>query len=187
MEEEIELYLDDAKENMEKAIKHTIAEFAKIRAGRATPAMLDGLAVEYYGSMSPLHQVASIVAPDPRSIVIKPWEKNMVAAITKVLRESNLGLNPIAEADLVRLNIPPLSGERRQELVRKAKGEAEEGKIRVRAARKSANDGLKALQNEGAPEDAVRRAEEKVQAFTDQYIKKIDELLEVKEKDIMTV
>lgn len=185
MQEEINMYLDDAKEQMEKAVKHTISEFNKIRAGKPTASMFDSVMVDYYGSQTPLAQVANISIPDVKTVVIKPWEKSMVAEITRAIRDSNLGLNPMGEADLVRINIPALSGERRQDLVRQAKHEAEEGKIGIRNARKNTNNALRDI--EGVSEDLVKGAENKVQALTDDYTKKIDALLEAKEKDITTV
>ncbi|WP_291725807.1 ribosome recycling factor [Bernardetia sp.] len=185
MQEEIDMYLEDAKEQMEKAIKHTISEFSKIRAGKPTASMFDSIMVDYYGTQTPLAQVANISIPDVKTVVIKPWEKNMVAEITRAIRESNLGFNPMGEADLVRINVPALSGERRQELVKQAKNEAEEGKIGVRNARKTTNNALRSI--EGVSEDLVKGAEHKVQALTDDYTKKIDDLLQKKEKDITTV
>lgn len=185
--EEIALYLDEAKELMEKAVDHTVAELVKIRAGKAMPSMLDGLMVDYYGSPTPLQQVASVNTPDARTIAIKPWEKGMVPEIEKAIKNSDLGLNPQNDGETVRLNIPPLTEERRKELVKKAKSEGENGKISVRNARKDINDALKKLLKEGASEDEVKRAEEKVQTLTDAYSKKIDEIIAKKEIDIMTV
>ncbi|WP_338790684.1 ribosome recycling factor (plasmid) [Bernardetia sp. Wsw4-3y2] len=185
MQEEINMYLDDAKEQMDKAVKHTISEFSKIRAGKPTASMFDGVMVDYYGAQTPLAQVANISIPDVKTVMIKPWEKSMVAEITRAIRDSNLGFNPMGEADLVRINVPALSGERRQELVKRAKNEAEEGKIGIRNVRKNTNNALRAI--DGAPEDMIKGAENRVQTLTDDYTKKIDELLEAKEKDITTV
>lgn len=185
MQEEINMYLEDAKEQMEKVIKHTVTEFTKIRAGKPTASMFDGVMVDYYGTLTPLAQVANISIPDVKSVMIKPWEKSLVAEITRAIRDSNLGFNPMGEADLVRINVPALSGERRQELVKRAKGEAEEGRIGIRNVRKNTNNTLRAV--DGAPEDMIKAAESKVQTLTDDYIKRVDELLEAKEKDITTV
>ncbi len=185
MQEEINMYLDDAKEQMEKAVKHTVTEFSKIRAGKPTASMFDGVIVNYYGNPTPLAQVANISIPDVKTIMIKPWEKSMVAEITRAIRDSNIGFNPMGEADAVRINVPALSGERRQELVKRAKNEAEDGKIGVRTVRKNTNNLLRAI--EGVSEDLVKAGEAKVQALTDDYIKKLDSLLEAKEKDITTV
>lgn len=185
--EEIELVLEDTKDLMEKAIQHTKSELLKIRAGKASPSMLEGLMVKYYNNDTPISQVASVSTPDARTIVIKPWEKNVIGEIERAIINSDLGFNPQNDGDIVRINIPPLTEERRLNLSKQAKNEAEEGKISIRNARKDANDQLKKLQKEGTAEDDVKRAEEKVQALTDGYVKKLDEILEQKEKEIMTV
>ena len=185
--EEIEFYLENAKELMEKAIQHVNFAFGKIRAGKASPAMLDGLKVEYYGNLTPLNQVASINTPDARSILIKPWEKTIIHEIEKSIINSDLGLNPQNDGENIRLNIPPLSEERRIQLVKQAKHEAELGRVSVRNVRKDTNDHLRKLLKEHVSEDAVKDAEAEVQKLTDQFIAKIEELLEHKEKDIMTV
>ncbi len=185
--EEIEFVLEETKDLMEKAIQHTKSELLKIRAGKASPAMLEGLMVKYYNNDTPISQVASVSTPDARSIVIKPWEKNVLADIERAIINSDLGFNPQNDGDIVRINIPPLTEERRVNLTKQAKNEAEEGKISIRNARKDANDQLKKLQKEGIAEDDVKRAEDKVQNLTDDYVKRIDEILEKKEKEIMTV
>jgi len=187
MTEEIQFYLSEAEESMQKAVQHTGAELTKIRAGKATPAMVEHLRVDYYGTLTPVAQVANIAAPDARTLVIKPWEKNMVGEINKAIKNSDLGLNPIQDADSVRLNIPALTEERRRELVKQVKNETESGKVAIRNIRKDVNDSLKKLQKEGTSEDAVRDAEAKVQKMTDSYIVKIDELLSKKEAEIMTI
>lgn len=185
--EEINMYLDDAADSMEKAVKHTQHEFTKIRAGKATPSMLEGLYVNYYGSNSPIGQVANINTTDARTIVIKPWEKAMLFEIEKAIKNSDLGVNPTNDGELIRIVLPPLSEERRRTLVKQAKNEAENGKISIRNIRKDTNEGLRKLIKEGVPEDDVKKAETKVQTLTDKFIKQIDDLLELKEKDIMTV
>ncbi|OHX66468.1 ribosome recycling factor [Flammeovirga pacifica] len=187
MEEEIGMYLEDAKEMMDNAIKHTEYELSKIRAGKASASMLDGLTVDYYGSPTPISQVASTSTPDAYSVVIKPWEKNMLAIIEKSIRDSDLGVNPVNDGEQVRINMPPLTEDRRRELVKKVKGEIEKGKISLRNARKDTNDGLKKLLKDGASEDAVKDAEGSVQDLINAYTKKIDEIFVNKEKDIMTV
>ena len=187
MTEEIELYLQDAEEHMEKAIAHTVSGFNKIRAGKANPTMLDGLMVMYYGNSTPINQVATINTPDARTLVIKPWEKSMIGEIEKAIINSDLGLNPQNDGELVRLNIPPLTEERRIMLVKQAKNEAENGKISIRNIRKDANESIKKLLKDHVSEDEVKRGEDAVQALTDKYIHKVDELLEKKEKEIMTV
>ncbi|WP_207432922.1 ribosome recycling factor [Sabulibacter ruber] len=187
MTEEINFYLSEAEESMQKSVQHTGVELTKIRAGKASPAMVETLRVDYYGTPTPISQVANITAPDARTLMIKPWEKNMVAEIGKAIKNSDLGLNPLQEADGVRLNIPALTEERRRELVKQAKNETENGKIRVRNIRKDVNDSLRKLLKEGTSEDAVKDAEGKVQKLTDSYITKLDELLSKKEAEIMTI
>jgi len=185
--EEIELYLDDAKSTMDKAINHLASELTKIRAGKAMPTMLDGLFVEYYGSNTPLSQVASITTPDARTLMIKPFEKKMVSEIEKAIRNSNLGFNPQNDGECVRINVPALTEERRRDLVKQVKSEGEHGKVRIRNIRKDTNEELKKLLKDGASEDAIKDAEGKVQKLTDNYISKIDDLLAKKEAEIMTV
>ncbi|WP_223652129.1 ribosome recycling factor [Hymenobacter psoromatis] len=187
MDEEIQFYLSDAEESMGKAISHVNVEMSRIRAGKASPAMLDSLRVDYYGTPTLVSQIANISAPDPRSLLIKPWEKNMVSEVAKAIKNSDLGLNPIADADGVRLNIPPMTEERRRDLVKQAKNEAESGKVRVRGIRKDVNEALRKLQKDGAPEDAVKDAESKVQRYTDAHIAEVDKLFSKKESEIMTI
>ncbi|RED99513.1 ribosome recycling factor [Marinoscillum furvescens] len=185
--EDIDFYLEHAQELMDKAISHTNAELAKIRAGKAMPSMLDGVEVEYYGAMTPLNQVASVSTPDARTISVKPFEKKIIPDVERAIINANLGLNPQNDGELIRINIPPLTEERRLGLVKQAKAETENGKISVRNARKEVMDALKKLLKDGAPEDAIKGAEEEVQKITDEHTKKLDALLETKEKDIMTI
>ncbi|EAZ81296.1 ribosome recycling factor [Algoriphagus machipongonensis] len=185
--EEIELFLDEAKELMQKAVDHTAAELLKIRAGKAMPNLLDGIMVQYYGAPTPLNQVASVSTPDARTLSIKPWEKGLIPDIEKAIINSDLGLAPQNNGELVILTIPALTEERRINLVKQAKHECENGKISVRTVRKDTNDSLKKLQKDGASEDEVKRAEDVVQKLTDQYSSKLDDLLEKKEADIMKV
>ena len=187
MEEEIQLYLNEARDLMNKAVKHFSGELTKIRAGKAMPNMLDGLMVDYYGSPTPITQVASVNTPDARTIVVKPWEKKLIGEIEKAIINSDLGLNPQNDGELVRLNIPPLTEERRKTLVKQVKNEAENGKISVRNVRKETNDSLRKLLKEGASEDEVKRAEEQVQILTSQYTEMVDDLVVKKEAEIMTV
>lgn len=187
MEEEIALYLEDTKDTMEKALEHTKNELGKIRAGKASPAMLDGLRVDYYGSMSPISQVATVNTPDARTIVIKPWERTMLSEIEKAIRNSDLGLNPNNNGEQILLSIPPMTEERRRDLVKQSKQEVERGKISVRNIRKDSNESLRKLQKEGAAEDAIKSAEGDVQKLTDAYVAKLDELLVKKEAEIMTI
>lgn len=185
--EDIDFYLEHAEEMMDKAVNHLTGELSRIRAGKATPNMLDGVEIEYYGSMSPLNQVASITTPDARTIAIKPWEAKMIPDIERAIINSDLGLNPQNDGELIRINIPALTEERRLLLVKQAKAEAENGKVSIRNARKEVNDSLKSLLKDGTSEDIVKSAEEEVQRLTDSYVEKIDKLLDTKEKDIMTV
>lgn len=185
--EEIELFLEEAKDTMEKAIQHVGQELSKIRAGKAMPNMLDGIFVEYYGNMTPISQVASINTPDARSLLIKPWEKAVLAEIEKAIINSDLGLNPQNDGETIRILIPPLTEERRLQLVKQVKAEAEHGKVSIRNIRKDTNDSLKKLQKEGTSEDLVKDAEAEVQELTNAYTSRIDKLVEVKEVDIMTI
>lgn len=185
--EEIDFYLEHAQELMDKSVVHLTEELVKIRAGKASPNMLDGLSVEYYGNPTPVNQVATVNTPDARTISIKPWEKNMISEIEKAIINSDLGLNPQNDGELIRINIPTLTEERRKNLVKQAKAEAENGKISIRNVRKDTNDSLKKLLKDGASEDEVKTAEDEVQKMTDEHVKKIDEILLQKEEDIMTI
>ncbi len=185
--EEIQLYLDEAKDSMQKALKHTEAEFSKIRAGKAMPSMVHGVSVNYYGIETPLEQVSSITTPDARTIMIKPFEKKLISEIEKAIKDSNLGFNPQNDGENIRISLPPLTEERRKALVKQVKGESENGKIGIRNIRKDTNEELRKLQKEGASEDEIKKAEEKVQALTNDFISKIDQVLAKKEAEIMTV
>ncbi|WP_028979664.1 ribosome recycling factor [Sporocytophaga myxococcoides] len=185
--EEIQLYLDEAKDSMQKALKHTEAEFAKIRAGKAMPSMVHGVSVSYYGIDTPLEQVSSITTPDAKTILIKPFEKKLISEIEKAIKDSNLGFNPQNDGENIRITLPPLTEERRKALVKQVKGESESGKIAIRNIRKDTNEELRTLQKEGASEDEIKKAEEKVQTLTNDFIAKIDQVLAKKEAEIMTV
>jgi len=185
--EEINLYLDDAKDSMQKAIKHTELELSKIRAGKASPNMFDALMVEYYGTSTPLAQVATVSVPEPRSITIKAYEKSMVTTIEKAIRDSNMGFNPQNDGDVIRINIPPLTEERRRDLVKQTKAEGESGKVRIRKIRQETNEELRKLLKDGASEDEVKKAEEVVQALTNDTSTKLEALIAAKEKELMTV
>ncbi len=178
--------INETKSHMAKAIEHLETELAKIRAGRANPAMLDGVKVDYYGTMMPLSQVANINTPDPRSLVVQPWEKAMVNPIEKAIMAANLGFNPQNDGTLVRINVPPLTEERRKELVKKTKAEAEHCKVTVRNYRRESNELIK-KENKSVPEDVVKGLEDQIQKMTDQYIAIADKHIEAKEKEIMTV
>ncbi len=185
--EEVEFYLEDAKDTMERAIKHLTIELAKIRAGKASPSMLDGIQVEYYGVMSPLNNVASITTPDARTITIKPFEKKMIGEIEKAIRNSNVGLAPNNDGENIRLSIPMLTEERRRDLVKRVKQEIETAKVNIRNIRQSTNGDIRKLTKEGVSEDEVKIGEERVQKLTDGFISKVDQIFAVKEQDIMSV
>lgn len=187
MSELIKKQLNDAKALMDKAIDHADNELAKIRAGKATPAMLDGITVDYYGTPTPLSQIGSVNTPDARTLVIQPWEKSLLGPIEKAIKESSLGLNPQNDGVIIRINVPPLTEERRRELVKRLKGEAETGKIAIRNIRKDINEKIKKLKTEGVSEDEIKVGEADVQKLVDTYIIKVDQLSDAKEKDIMTV
>ena len=181
------MIIEDATDHMEKSIQHFIHALAKIRAGRAMPNMLDGLVVQYYGNPTPISQVASVNTPDARTLVIKPWEKNMLHEIEKAIINSDLGLNPQNDGEMVRLNIPPLTEERRKELVKQSRIEAEHGRVSIRNVRKDANDHIKKMLKEHVSEDEVKKAESRIQDLTNEFVKKADDLLAKKEDEIMTV
>lgn len=185
--EEIEFILDSAKESMNGTIAHLEKEFLNIRAGKASPAMLGGVFVDYYGSQTPLSQVANVNVPDARTITIQPWEKSMLQPIEKAIMIANLGFNPMNNGDNIIISVPPLTEERRRDLVKQAKSEAEDAKIGIRNVRKDANTDIKKLEKDGVSEDACKDAEESVQELTNSFIKKIDELLAHKEVEIMKV
>ncbi|MCS6997168.1 MAG: ribosome recycling factor [Casimicrobiaceae bacterium] len=177
-----------AEQKMQKAIEALKANFARVRTGRAHPGMLDGVMVEYYGALTPLRQVASVTLLDPRTIGVQPFEKKMIQTIEKAIREADLGLNPSVNADVIRVPMPMLSEERRRELVKVVKGEAEDARVAVRNARRDANSALKeALKAKSISEDEERRGQEEVQKMTDRYIAEIDKLLAAKEAELMSV
>lgn len=184
MNEEIDFILDSAKEAMEKAIDHLSKELRSIRAGKASPAMLANVQVDYYGAATPLGQVANVNTPDARTISIQPWEKNMLQEIEKAIMLANLGFNPMNNGDTIIINVPALTEERRKELVKQSKSEAEHAKVGIRNARKEANNDIKKT---ALSDDMKKSAEEDVQALTNQYVKTIEENLAVKEKEIMTI
>ena len=187
MSELIKKQVNDAKALMEKAIAHADNELNKIRAGKASPSMLDDVMVEYYGTPTLLSQVGSVNTPDARTIVVQPWEKSLLGPIEKAIMEANLGLNPQNDGVIIRINVPPLTEERRRDLAKKAKAEAETGKIAIRNIRKDANEKIRKLKADGVSEDEMKTGEAEVQKLTDSYIAKVDQLSEAKEKDIMTV
>ncbi|MFV0377212.1 MAG: ribosome recycling factor [Mangrovibacterium sp.] len=187
MEEEVELILDLCTERMVSAIEHLEKELVHIRAGKASPRMLDSVMVDYYGNMTPLQQVSNINTPDARTIAIQPWEKSMISPIERAIINSNLGFNPENNGELIRISVPPLTEERRKGLSRQANAEGETAKVSIRSARKDANDALKKLVKDGLSEDTQKDTEAEVQDMTNDYTKKVDALLEQKTKEIFTI
>ena len=184
MNEEVQFVLDATKEGMDAAIAHLEREFLKIRAGKASPAMLSSVLVDYYGSQTPLSQVANINTPDGRTISVQPWEKGMLQEIEKAIMNANLGFNPMNNGDLIIINVPPLTEERRIQLTKQAKAEAEHAKVGVRSARQDANKEIKDLD---ISEDLQKNASADIQDLTDGFTKKIDDFLSKKEAEIMKV
>ncbi len=182
-----EAIIKGSREMMDKAINHLEAELAKIRTGKANPSMLDSIMVDYYGAMTPLNQIANVNTPDARTIVIQPWEKSKLGDIERAIINSNLGLNPQNDGEMIRINVPALTEERRKEMVKMAKNEAENCKVSIRNARKSANENIKKLQKDGLAEDLAKDAENTVQNLTKDYEARVDDHVAKKEKEIMTV
>lgn len=187
MSEELSMIIDDAEDGMKKAINHLESELTKIRAGKANPTMLDGINVEYYGAPTPIAQVANISVLDVRTISIQPWEKNMLAAIERAIMQANIGITPQNDGSQIRLFMPPLTEERRKELVKKAAGEGEQSKVAIRNIRRDAIEQVKKLQKDGLSEDASKDGEKNIQELTDKFIALVEKHLAAKEKEIMTV
>jgi ribosome recycling factor len=180
--------LSDAEESMKKAIESFQRDLSKVRTGRASLGMLDGVRVEYYGTMTPLNQVATLNVADARLITVKPWEKSMIPVIDKAIRASDLGINPVADSDLVRLPIPPLTQERRKELVKQIKKMSEEARVAIRNVRREANEMLKELSADGdVSEDDAAGGQKKVQELTDKHVAQVDDIAAKKEKELMEV
>ena len=184
---EVKEYLDNAKESMEMAVEYLDDALAHIRAGKASPRLLDSIRVNYYGSMAPISNVANVSVPDARTIAITPWEKSMFKEIEKAIINSDLGITPENNGEVIRLSIPPLTEERRKNLVKQSKAEAENAKVSVRNARREAIEGLKKEIKNGMSEDVEKDGENEVQKLHDKYMKKIDEVFAAKEKEILTV
>jgi ribosome recycling factor len=187
MNEEVELVIEETRDRMQKALEHLEYELSRLRAGRATPVLLDGITVDYYGVNSPLSQVSNINTPDPKTILIQPWEKSMLGTIEKAIMAANIGLTPMNNGEVIRIGIPPLTEERRHQLVKQVRNEGETAKISIRNARKWANDELKKMLKEGLPEDIEENASESVQEMTHEFSAKVDKVIALKEKDVMTV
>lgn len=187
MQEEIELYLDECKEKMGKATDHLAGALTHIRAGKANTKLLDGLMVDYYGSSTPLAQVANLSTPDAKTIAIQPWEKSLISEIEKTIINSNLGFNPDNNGEMIRINVPALTEERRISLTKQVKQEGEDAKIALRNIRRDIIDTFKQMKKDGLSEDLEKDAEAKVQNITDKYSKIVDALIAEKENEIMTV
>ncbi|MFM7838212.1 MAG: ribosome recycling factor [Chitinophagaceae bacterium] len=187
MSEELAKIKSQSVEAMNKAIQHLEAELVKVRAGKATPGMLDGLVTDYYGNPTPISQVANISVADARTLTIQPWEKNMLPLIEKSIIAANIGITPQNDGNMIRLFLPPLTEERRKELVKKSQGEGEHSKVAIRNIRRDAMEHVKKLQKNGLSEDLCKDAEKEIQEVTDKYITRVDQHLSAKEKEIMTV
>ena len=186
MTEEAQFVIDSAKESMEGTLEYLNKELQKLRTGKANPRMLSGIKVDYYGAHTPLEQVANLSVPEPRQIVIQPWDKSMIQPIIKEIQQANLGFNPQDDGELIRIIVPELTEERRKDLVKRCKNEGEEARISIRSARKEANNEAKKLEKEGLSEDEEKQLEEEIQKLTDNYVKKVDEIIKQKEEDIMS-
>ncbi|TDQ09397.1 ribosome recycling factor [Pedobacter metabolipauper] len=187
MNDLIKKQLQDAQSTMDKAILHCESELTKIRAGKASVGMLDGIMVDYYGNPTQLSQVANVNTPDARTLIVQPWEKSMLIPIERAIMEANIGINPQNDGIIIRLVVPPLTEERRRDLVKKVKEEAERGRITIRNIRKDANEKIKKLKGESVSDDEIKTGEAEVQKITDAYIVKVDKHAEAKEKDVMTI
>ena len=179
--------LEFAELKMEDAVTHLQEELKTYRAGKANPEVVASVIVNYYGAATPLPQMSNITTPDAKTMLIQPWDKSMIHTIEKAIMDANLGFTPQNNGEVIRINVPALTEERRRELVKKARTAGETAKVSVRNARREAMESLKKLQKEGLPEDVEKDDEEKVQKFTDKFVKKVDEVLDAKEKEIMTV
>jgi ribosome recycling factor len=187
MSDDVTLILEDAQDSMQKALDHLETELIKIRAGKASPQMLDGLTVDYYGSLTPLNQVGNVSVMDARTLTIQPWEKNMLQPIERAIINANLGVTPQNDGNIIRLFMPPLTEERRKEFVKRSNGEGEQSKVSVRSIRREAIEQIKKLQKDGLSEDEAKDAEKTMQDLTDKFIALVDKHLAAKEKEIMSV
>ncbi len=187
MTEEAKFIIEEINESMQNALIHLEKEFHKFRASKATPQMLEGVKVDYYGTPTDVDKIANINTPDARTIVIQPWEKNMLNPLAKAIQDANLGFNPQNNGDILRIAVPPLTEERRRDMVKKAKAEGEAAKIAIRNIRRTAVEEAKKLEKEGVSEDEIKTLEKDIQHVTDSFIAQADKIIEHKEKDIMTV
>jgi ribosome recycling factor len=187
MDEDVQVVLELAKDQMDKSVIHLDNELLKLRAGKANPHILDGIYVDYYGVNTPLSQLSNISTTDARTVVIQPWEKNMIVHIEKAIMQANIGITPANNGELIRLAVPPLTEERRKELVKQVKHECENARVSIRTARREAMEELKRLQKEHVPEDEVKKGEQELEKLTELHSKKVDDIFTKKENDIMTV
>ncbi len=187
MSQEVNNIIEESQDSMAKAISHLEAELLKVRAGKATPNIVDGIVVDYYGNPTPINQVGNISVADARTLTIQPWEKNMLQPIERAIIQANIGLNPQNDGNMIRLFLPPLTEERRKELVKRAQNEGEQSKVAVRSIRREAMEQIKKLQKNGLSEDASKDAETRIQEVTDRHIALVEKHLVTKEKEIMTV
>jgi len=187
MNEEVQLVYEMAQERMEKTIEHLDNELLRIRAGKANVHILDGVLVDYYGSPTPLNQVSNISTPDAKTIMIQPWEKTMIDPIEKALMNSNVGITPVNNGEVIRLIIPQLTEERRRDLVKQVKNEGENARVSIRNSRRDANDELKQMKKDGLSEDEEKEAEDRIQKLTDEFTEKVEKIVSAKEEDIMTI
>jgi ribosome recycling factor len=187
MEDDVLFVLESAEESMKKSVIHLDAELQKIRAGKASPVMLDGVRVDYYGAPTPLQQLSTVSAQDARMLTIQPFDRKSIAAIERAIKEANLGFNPSNDGNVIRIPIPALNEDRRKQLVKQSKDEGEDAKIAIRKIRQNHNEELKKLKNDGVSEDTIKTAEAKVQEYTNAFVAKVDEVLRKKEAEIMTI
>ena len=187
MSDELTLIIEESTESMDNAINHLQSELIKVRAGKATPNIVDGIVVDYYGNPTPIQQVGNISVADARTLTIQPWEKNMLQPIERAIIAANIGINPQNDGNMIRLFLPPLTEERRKELVKRAQNEGEQSKVAIRAIRRESMEQIKKLQKNGLSEDVTKDAENSIQVLTDKYISLVDKYLGTKEKEIMTV
>jgi ribosome recycling factor len=187
MSDELNLIKEETLEAMDKAISHLETELVKVRAGKATPNLVDGIVVDYYGNPTPIHQVGNIAVSDARTLTIQPWEKNLLQPIERAIINANIGVTPQNDGNIIRLFMPPLTEERRRDLVKRSQGEGEHSRVSIRNIRRDAMEQVKKLQKNGLSEDLCKDAEKNIQELTDKYISLVDKHLSAKEKEIMTV
>lgn len=187
MNEFCQMCLAETQEGMEGALIHLEREFQKLRAGKASPQLLEGVKADYYGVLTPIEQMANISSPDPKQIIVQPWDRNVLGILDKAIQAANLGFNPQSDGIVLRIFVPPLTEERRKDLVKKARNEAEQARVAVRNIRKNSNTMAKKLEKDGVPEDEIKKLENDIQQLTNRYVTRVDEILAAKEKDVMTI